>query len=131
MSLAVSPHGRVGSVPGLASRQTPRNKLERRSGSRGRTKTQWRCFGAAGDQESIGEVRELPMFPLSVVALPGCLTPLFIFEARSDLRAHTQPEKFVCRYRMMFNTLLAGGSEWVGRESSDLRICVLLVWMRS
>lgn len=39
------------------------------------------------------EIREIPIFPLSIVAFPGADVPLNIFEAR---------------YRVLFNTLLAG-----------------------
>jgi len=58
-----------------------------------RRRDQWR---AAENEAVTAEVRELPMFPLSLVSFPGCMTPLFIFEAK---------------YRMMFNTLLAGESD--------------------
>lgn len=65
--------------------------------------------------------KELPIFPLNCVAFPACSTPLHIFEARCV--PHTFPGSFgtltftichcdctLCRFRVLFNTLLSGES---------------------
>jgi hypothetical protein len=48
---------------------------------------------AAGAGEGPGSRKELPIFPLNVVAVPHAVTPLLIFEPR---------------YRVLFNTLMDG-----------------------
>jgi len=69
-----------------------------------------RCIAAraARDGEPDYRVRKiLPIFPLGVVALPAAVVPLMIFEAR---------------YRVLFNTLLAGMpdiEEGLVQEDSD------------
>lgn len=59
-----------------------------------------RCFAAAGEA---GKTVLLPIFPLSLVAVPGADVPLQIYEAR---------------YRVLFNTLL-GGAEGVDEVLVD------------
>ncbi|KAF8057912.1 Lonrf1 [Scenedesmus sp. PABB004] len=80
---AAGPAARGGGASGAAAAQQRGHTPPRRA-ARARVVA---CRAAAGEK------KQLPIFPLSVVALPSATVPLMIFEAR---------------YRVLFNTLLAG-----------------------
>lgn len=76
----------------------------------------------AGSSSRQRKVQQIPIFPLGMVALPGAVTPLNIFEARLQHRlclcfadAGMLQVAFLIllclldrRYRVLFSTLLAG-----------------------